>query len=86
MLRSVPNDAKSGLARIGTDTLAACRLITLALALGAGAKLRQLLGLAFFSGLVVSQAVTLHITAVIYLDLDRFSGRGPALTAEGSTV
>ena len=29
VLRSVPNDAKSGLARIGTDTLAACRPINL---------------------------------------------------------
>ena len=28
-------------------------------------------------GLVFSQAITLYITPVIYLALDRFSGKGP---------
>jgi HAE1 family hydrophobic/amphiphilic exporter-1 len=28
-------------------------------------------------GLIVSQAITLYITPVIYLALDRFSGTGP---------
>jgi len=28
-------------------------------------------------GLILSQAVTLYITPVIYLALDRFSGKGP---------
>ena len=47
--------------------------LPLALGGGTGSELRRPLGITIVGGLIVSQAVTLFTTPVIYLYMDRFS-------------
>ena len=49
--------------------------LPLALGRGAGAEMRRPLGITIVGGLIVSQALTLFTTPVVYLFFDRVRGR-----------
>jgi len=49
--------------------------LPLAIALGQGASLRQPLGLTIIGGLIVSQALTLYTTPVVYVFMDRLGSK-----------
>ena len=56
--------------------------LPIALGSGSGAELRQPLGIAVVGGLLLSQLLTLYITPVIYLYLDRFDRRVASAISE----
>lgn len=60
--------------------------LPLAIGLGQGASLRQPLGITIIGGLIVSQALTLYTTPVVYLFLDRLGGRSKTAPRAGSIV
>ncbi|MGL5363878.1 MAG: efflux RND transporter permease subunit, partial [Bosea sp. (in: a-proteobacteria)] len=69
-----------------TSFAAVFGVLPIALGHGAGAELRQPLGIAVVGGLIVSQLLTLYITPVVYFYLDkidsRLKSRQPADEAE----
>ena len=64
---------------IMTTVAAIFGALPLALAFGTGAELRRPLGIAVVGGLIVSQALTLYTTPVVYLALERWAGRRKAI-------
>ena len=60
--------------------------LPIALGLGAGAELRQPLGVSIVGGLIFSQFITLFITPVLYLWFDQLAHRKDAPIEEGATV
>jgi multidrug efflux pump len=60
--------------------------LPLALGTGVGSELRRPLGIAIVGGLIVSQALTLYTTPVIYLAFDRLARRLGASASRGADV
>jgi HAE1 family hydrophobic/amphiphilic exporter-1 len=58
-----------------TTAAALMGTLPIALGIGAGAESRRALGLAVVGGLVFSQIITLYITPVYYIYLDKLQGK-----------
>jgi multidrug efflux pump len=67
-----------------TTTAALLGALPLCFGVGEGSELRQPLGVSIVGGLIVSQALTLYTTPVVYMYLDRLSLRLRSLMGRGA--